>query len=85
MIADFINIQVELSRATLEFSFNSANNISGQNIYNLFGLIKYLVVEDLGLKKVWSQKFEPDELIGPHFFWIQTKFGPKKLIRLKKN
>ena len=76
-----------LSRATLKFSFNSPNNISLQNI--LVWVQKFVWSNQIfGRKKMWSQKFDPDEIVGPHFFeskqfWVQTKFGPKNLIRMK--
>ena len=61
--------QVELSRATLEFSFTSPNKISGQNIsvwvQNFFGQSKYWVGENFGLKKFPNKLFDPDEIVGP--------------------
>ena len=52
--------QVELSRATLEFSFNSPNNNSGQNIK------KCLSMQILGLRKLGSDKsLVPNEIVGP--------------------
>ena len=33
----------------------------------------------MGLKKVWSQKFDPNEIVGPHFFGVQTILGPNKV------
>ena len=42
--------QVELSRATLEFSFNSPNNLSGQNI--LVWVQKFCLVKS----NIWSEK-----------------------------
>ena len=52
--------QVELSRATLEFSFNSTNNNSGQNIK------KCLSMQILGLRKLGSDKsLVPNAIVGP--------------------
>ena len=63
--------QVELSRATLEFSFNSPNNNSGQNIK------KCLSMQILGLRKLGSDKsLVPNEIVGPKKVWVQTNLGP---------
>ena len=33
----------------------------------------------LGRRKVWSQKFDPDKIVGPHFLLVQTILGPNKV------
>ena len=45
----------------------------------MFGQIKYWVREKLSLKKVWSQRFDMDEVVGPSFFLVQTILGSKKI------
>ena len=63
--------QVELSRATLELSFNSPNNYSGQNIK------KCLSMQILGLRKLGSDKsLVQNKIVGPKKVLVQTNLGP---------
>ena len=62
----------EQSQTTFQFK------ISQSGYRNLFGLIKYLVGENLGLKKVWSQKFDQEKIVGPKFVGVQTILGSNK-------
>ena len=62
--------QVELSRATLEFSFTSLNNIYGQNI----SVNKNVVKANIGLEKTWVLKyFLPKKLFDPYEVICQKK------------
>ena len=67
---------MELSRATLEFSFNSPNNISGQNIS--FSLWKFVWSKrELASEKSLVHKHYFIRLkFGSHIFWVQTNLGP---------
>ena len=68
-----------LSSTCLIFQITFQVKISQSGYRNLFGQIKYWVGENLGLKKVWSQKLDPDEIDGPNFCWVQTILLPNKV------
>ena len=82
-MTNFGSKQVELSRATLKFSFNSPNNISGQNILvwvqNFFWSNQIFGQRRLGSEKSSVPKFDSDEIVGPHFYLVQTILGPSKV------